>query len=342
MLNLALRFTSCDSPRTRNLPHPLYICSVKAIELDYPNPIAVNARYLSRNDVRRLAIAAGYSATRSPEWFFLHNESTVKAIAAATRSQSGDHVLHVGAGLGALTLGLLDRDLYVAAVDSEPGLTQLLPSTVVAFAGEGRRRRMAVLFDDAMTLNKTKFSALPSILVVTTCDQKAVDTLLHLLGEFPSIKTALAVVPMNKVHKSLGLALGESPGANGHKLRFFGEVDRVGTIRRTDFWPPPQIDFGLVRVSRHKQSAWPDAPDIRAEVFAMIDLAFHNRRLSMRTAIKSWAGSGEEAARRLLAASIAPSQRPSELTVADFVRLQQRVKTIRRTRRDPSVNACED
>jgi 16S rRNA (adenine1518-N6/adenine1519-N6)-dimethyltransferase len=59
-------------------------------------------------------------------------------------------------------------------------------------------------------------------------------------------------------------------------------------------------------------------------VFSLIDTAFGQRRKTSRNAFIEWAGSGNESASRLLAASIDPARRGETLTVDEFVRLYQR------------------
>jgi len=59
-------------------------------------------------------------------------------------------------------------------------------------------------------------------------------------------------------------------------------------------------------------------------VFNLIDIAFAQRRKTSRNAFVEWAGSGNESASRLLAASIDPARRGETLTVDEFVRLYQR------------------
>jgi 16S rRNA (adenine1518-N6/adenine1519-N6)-dimethyltransferase len=58
----------------------------------------------------------------------------------------------------------------------------------------------------------------------------------------------------------------------------------------------------------------------------LVDIAFGQRRKTARNAFAQWAGSGNESARRLLAASIDPARRGETLSIADFVRLLQRSK----------------
>ena len=84
--------------------------------------------------------------------------------------------------------------------------------------------------------------------------------------------------------------------------------------RATIIWPPVST----------QASPWPTDPEFRQQVFGLIDLAFAQRRNTSRNAFAEWAGTGNESARRLLAASIDPSRRGETLRVADFVRLLQR------------------
>jgi 16S rRNA (adenine1518-N6/adenine1519-N6)-dimethyltransferase len=92
----------------------------------------------------------------------------------------------------------------------------------------------------------------------------------------------------------------------------------------TVFWPVPRVYSGLVRIDRHKNPPWPTDETFRRGVFELIDIAFAQRRKTVRNAFAAWAGSGNESARRLLSASIDPARRGETLTIADFVRLLQR------------------
>ena len=117
---------------------------------------------------------------------------------------------------------------------------------------------------------------------------------------------------------------GKDYGVPSVKVRFFGNVRRYGMVSPTVFWPIPRVYSGLVRIDRHETTPWPTDTDFRNRVFELIDVAFAQRRKTSRNAFAEWAGSGNESARRLLAASIDPSRRGETLSVADFVRLLQR------------------
>jgi 16S rRNA (adenine1518-N6/adenine1519-N6)-dimethyltransferase len=107
-------------------------------------------------------------------------------------------------------------------------------------------------------------------------------------------------------------------------VRFYGQVRRHGTVSPTVFWPIPRVYSGLVRIDRHASPAWPTDEAFRQNVFKLVDIAFAQRRKTSRNAFVEWAGSGNESASRLLAASIDPARRGETLTIDEFVRLYQR------------------
>ena len=97
-----------------------------------------------------------------------------------------------------------------------------------------------------------------------------------------------------------------------------------GTVSPTVFWPVPRVHSGLVRIDRYDTSPWQTDEAFRRQVFQLIDIAFAQRRKTSRNAFLEWAGSGNESANRLLAASIDPARRGETLSIEDFIRLLRR------------------
>ncbi|MDT5013527.1 MAG: rRNA (adenine1518-N6/adenine1519-N6)-dimethyltransferase [Mycobacterium sp.] len=238
----------------------------------------------------------------------------------------GDHVLEVGPGLGSLTLGLLDKGAVVTAVEVDPVLAGRLPQTIAEHSNsEGQR--LTVLNHDILTLRRSDIDAPsgpPTALVANLPYNIAVPALLHVLSEFPSIGVVTVMVQAEVAERLAAEPGGKEYGVPSVKVRFFGDVRRFGTVPPTVFWPAPRVHSGLVRIVRHKTAPWPTDEAFRQRVFGLVDIAFGQRRKTARNAFAQWAGSGNESARRLLAASIDPARRGETLTVADFVRLLER------------------
>jgi 16S rRNA (adenine1518-N6/adenine1519-N6)-dimethyltransferase len=254
---------------------------------------------------------------------FVHDANTVRRIVSASTINRHDHVLEVGPGLGSLTLALLDRGARVTAVEIDPLLARQLPITVAQHS-HSEITRLTVLHRDILELSSSELEEPPTALVANLPYNIAVPALLHLLAEFPSIRTVLVMVQAEVAERLAAEPGGKDYGVPSAKVRFYGTVRRYGMVSPTVFWPIPRVYSGLVRIDRYETSPWPTDPEFRNRVFELIDIAFAQRRKTSRNAFSEWAGSGNESANRLLAASIDPARRGETLSIEDFVRLLRR------------------
>ncbi len=184
--------------------------------------------------------------------------------------------------------------------------------------------RLTVCNRDVLSLRRGDLATDPTALVANLPYNVAVPALLHLLAEFPSIRTVTVMVQAEVAERLAAEPGGKDYGVPSVKLRFFGRVQRCGMVSPTVFWPIPRVFSGLVRVDRYETSPWPTDEAFRRQVFELVDIAFAQRRKTARNAFVEWAGSGNESANRLLAASIDPARRGETLSIDDFVRLLQR------------------
>lgn len=278
----------------------------------------------SRTQLRHKAIAAGLRPDGSLGQFFIHDTTAARRIARALGPHRHDGVLHAGPGLGALTVELLRKGTRVTAVEVDSLLARQLAVTVAEHT-RGASARLTVLNRDVTTLRGPELLDEPTALVLSLPHQLTVEAMLHLLAEFPSIVSALALLETNVADRLTGRPVELAHQAAAVKAAFFGTLRDRGVISPAAFWPTPRHPYRLIQLQRHPASGhWSSDPSRRAHVFELVDIAYANPRRSARTAFSEWAGSGAQAARLLLAASIDPSRRANELQIADFVRLDQR------------------
>lgn len=280
-------------------------------------------RLLSRTEIRNLAKELDFRPRKALGQNFVHDANTLRRIVSASGVNKTDHVLEVGPGLGSLTLALLDRGATVTAVEIDPVLANRLPKTVAEHS-HSEIHRLTVLNRDILTLRRADVEQPPTAVVANLPYNIAVPALLHLLAEFPSIRTVMVMVQAEVAERLAAEPGGKEYGVPSVKARFFGNVRRYGSVSPTVFWPIPRVYSGLVRIDRHETAPWPMDDNFREQVFGLIDTAFAQRRKTVRNAFLEWAGSGNTSAELLLAASIDPARRGETLTVADFVRLLQR------------------
>ena len=291
---------------------------------------ALTIRLLGRTEIRRLANELDFRPRKSLGQNFVHDANTVRRIVLASGISRSDLVLEVGPGLGSLTLALLDRGATVIAVEIDPVLADRLPQTVAEHSNS-EIQRLTVLNRDVLSVRRDELAPgltpgpiAPTAVVANLPYNIAVPALLHLLAEFPSIQTLTVMVQAEVAERLAAEPGGKEYGVPSVKMRFYGRVRRCGVVPPTVFWPIPRVYSGLVRIDRYPTAPWPTDEVFRQQVFQLVDIAFAQRRKTSRNAFLEWAGSGNESANRLLAASIDPSRRGETLSVEDFVRLLRR------------------
>ena len=267
--------------------------------------------------IRDLAELLGLRPTKALGQNFVVDAGTVRRIVRLARVAPDEQVVEVGPGLGSLTLGLLEAGARVVAVEIDPALAAQLPVTVRAVAPEWADR-LTVITADALSLAEVPGS--PTALVANLPYNVAVPVLLRMLGRVRSLDRALVMVQAEVADR-----LAEPPGSRTYgvpsaKAAWYADVRRAGSVSRSVFWPVPRVDSALVLLSRRDPP--PTSAD-RAQVFAVVDAAFAQRRKTLRAALTVLAGAPSAAEEALRAAGIDPSDRGERLTVAQFARIAE-------------------
>lgn len=264
--------------------------------------------------IRALAQQLELRPTKTLGQNFLHDANTIRRIVRTAELRPDDVVLEVGPGLGSLTLGLLPAAAHVTAVEIDPRLAGLLPQTV-AERVPGLADRLTVLEADALRITEVPGPP-PTALVANLPYNVAVPVLLHLLELQPTLRSALILVQAEVADRLAAPPGSGTYGVPSVKAAWYGSVRRAGAVGRKVFWPEPNVDSGLVALTRR-----PPPPGDRAATFAVVDAAFAMRRKGLRAALARWAGSPAAAEARLRAVGIDPSTRGEQLSVLDFARL---------------------
>ena len=273
-------------------------------------------RLLGPAEIRALAAAGGIRPTKTLGQNFLHDANTIRRIVRIADLGPSDVALEVGPGLGSLTFGLLEVVARVTAVEIDAALADLLTRTA---AERGVSDRLSVVVADAMSVTELPGTT-PTALVANLPYNVAVPVLLHLLDAVPSLRTALVLVQA-EVAQRLAAAPGSRVyGVPSVKAAWYADVREAGGVPRGVFWPQPNVDSGLVRLVRRPPPELPPGLT-RADVFAVIDAAFSQRRKMLRSVLAGWAGSPAGARAALVAAAIDPTARGETLGIEEFVRI---------------------
>jgi 16S rRNA (adenine1518-N6/adenine1519-N6)-dimethyltransferase len=280
-------------------------------------------RLLGAGDVRGIAGRLEVRPTKKLGQNFVVEQGSVRQIAALAAVRPGDVILEVGPGLGSLTLALLEAavgagDARLVAVEIDPVLAAELPKTIADRAPEFAGL-VDVVAADALAVGEAEVGR-PTALAANLPYNVAVPVLLNLLAALPSLERGIVMVQAEVADRMCAGPGGRVYGAPSAKLAWYAAARAAGTVPRSVFWPVPNVDSKLVAFARHDP---PSTTASRAEVFAVVDAAFGQRRKTLRAALGGWAGSPAEAERLLRAAGVDPGARGESLPIADFARIAQ-------------------
>lgn len=276
----------------------------------------MSSALLGLGEIRALAADLGLRPRKALGQNFVHDANTIRRIVRTADLQPGETVLEIGPGLGSLTLGLLDAGHVVTAMEIDPVLAGALPATVSA---RFPAASLSVVPADALRITDLPGQP-PTALVANLPYNVAVPVVLHLLEVVPTLSSALVLVQAEVADRLAAAPGSRVYGIPSVKTAWYAAASRAGAIARTVFWPAPNVDSGLVRLVRRRA---PATSATRAQVFAVIDAAFAQRRKMLRSALAGWAGSAAAAEQALRAAGIDPAARGETLDVVAFARLAE-------------------
>lgn len=266
---------------------------------------------LGASEIRELAAKLDLKPSKSLGQNFVHDANVCRKIVRTAGVTSSDIALEIGPGLGSLTLAMLEEAQSVIAVEIDARLANQLPITAASHTD--RAHLLTVINEDALTL-KT-LPADPTVLVANLPYNVSVPVFLHLLEILPSLRSGVIMVQAEVADRLAAKPNSKEYGIPSVKAAWWADVTGAGSVSRNIFWPQPNVDSKLVAFTRR---ATPGDEELRKKVFAIIDLAFAQRRKMLRSALSSMYGGSAAAEALLTQAGIDPTLRGESLDIHSF------------------------
>lgn len=266
---------------------------------------------LGAAQIRELASALDLKPSKSLGQNFVHDGNVCRKIVRTAGLEASDIALEIGPGLGSLTLALLEVAQSVVAVEIDARLAKQLPITIARHCE--RAEALTVIQADALTLQNLPVA--PTVLVANLPYNVSVPVFLHLLEILPSLRSGVVMVQAEVADRLAAKPNSKEYGIPSVKAAWWADVTGAGSVSRNIFWPQPNVDSKLVSFTRRQT---PGDEELRKKVFAIIDLAFAQRRKMLRSALSSIYGGSAAAEAVLTSAGIDPTLRGEALDIASF------------------------
>ena len=237
---------------------------------------------------------------------FLHDPGVLQRIVAAIAPASGDAIVEIGPGEGALTRPLLERIGHLTAIEIDRDLAARL-------AGEFSSQRLSVVTADVLDFD---FSALPPGLRIVGNLPYNISTpiLFHLARYAGRLRDLHFMLQREVVQRMVAKHSTPDYGRLSVMLQTRFRMQKLFNVAPGAFRPPPKVESAVVRlVPIAEQPDWN-----QAVLEKIVREAFSARRKTLRNALPLKPGDYEEL-------RIDPKLRPENLSPANYLRITRQV-----------------
>jgi 16S rRNA (adenine1518-N6/adenine1519-N6)-dimethyltransferase len=238
---------------------------------------------------------------------FLHDRNVIRRIVDAVAPASGERVVEIGPGRGALTWDLLERVQTLDVVEIDRDLAQALGAD--ARAGKGLR----IHVQDALKMDFLRLrDAGPPLRIVGNLPYNISTPLLfRLLEQRAAIGDMHFMLQKEVVERMTAQPSTKEYGRLTVMLAAVAEVEKLFDVGPGAFQPKPKVWSAIVKVTPAQQPRF--ALGLDGTLRTLVTAAFSARRKTLRNGLKTLLSAEE-----IEACGIDPQRRPETLTPEQF------------------------
>ena len=239
---------------------------------------------------------------------FLTDRAIIDGIVDAIAPETGDAMVEIGPGLGAMTLPLLARLQPLTVIELDRDLAARLR----------KRGDIEVIESDVLKVDFAELSRAKGqkLRVVGNLPYNiSTPILFHLLGFVDHVVDQHFMLQKEVVDRMAGSPGGKDYGRLSVMLQWRYAVESVFDVPPESFDPPPRVDSAIVRMQ-----PFAEPPKLDAKLLEeMVQVAFSQRRKLLRHSLGRWLEA------RAFAGHFDLQRRAEEVPVAEFVALAQQL-----------------
>ncbi len=270
---------------------------------------------------------------------FLIDENYKNKIIEAADIKPSDVVVEIGPGLGVLTASLLERAGVVIAIEYDRGLFAILEELL------GNHSRFILLNQDFL---ETDLNALLDDYLKEEYHYKVVANLPYYITTPIIFKLLEAGIHWDSmiflVQKEVADRICAGPGGKDYgaltvMLNFYGKAEKIASVPKTVFYPMPQVDSMIIRISTQPSHISPvsafNDPYSRSQIYpylrSVVQAAFGQRRKTILNALSPLEdsfGGKKELALVLHRLGIDPERRGEMLSLNEFLLIAAELRQV--------------
>lgn len=269
----------------------------------------------NKEALARLAKKAGVRPSRSTGQNFLIDGDVADALVDAARLTSGEHVLEIGPGFGAVTQVLLERGAQVTAVELDRTLAATLPGRF------SRELPLTVVCGDILKIHLDPIVKDGAYLLVSSLPFNITSIVLRRFLEDGPRPTAITLIIQEEVAQRIVAAPGEM-SVLSVAVQYLGTPSYIRSVPRTSFWPEPDVDAAIVYIPVRPL---PDNVG-RKNFFRLVKIGFSARRKMLHNNLTNGFHVPPEKIKEILRKTgLSETVRAQELSVDQWLKLAEKM-----------------
>jgi 16S rRNA (adenine1518-N6/adenine1519-N6)-dimethyltransferase len=248
---------------------------------------------------------------------FLHDQNLSRWIVQEAGISSGDFVVEIGPGLGAITEPALAAGARVLAIEKDARLVDFLRRFLP-------NERLEVQHGDALEFDRrTLFPGGPATLLGNLPYYAATQMLLHFLQTPTPITQSLLML-----QREVAARLSASPRTKDYGILTLivqaqYRVEYLRTIPANVFLPAPEVESALVRLLPRAPG---ELPEFDLEILSLlVRRGFSQRRKQVAKLLKEFVPNWPEAAAKI---AVSPQARAEEISLEQWIALANFIRPL--------------
>lgn len=239
---------------------------------------------------------------------FLTDPSILKAMIETAAVSSGDTVLEIGPGLGALTRALAEKAESVVAVEKDRDLFDILSAEL------GQTRNLTLINQDILEVAPETILARPYKLV-SNLPYSITSPVIRMFLEATTRPLLMALMVQKEVAKRI-CAKPPAMTLLAASVQYYASARVVRTVKKTAFWPIPNVDSAILLITPFPEAP---APQETEDFFRVARAGFLHPRKQIQNNIAEGLCLSKAVAESLLFnAGVKPTRRAATLEIPEW------------------------
>jgi 16S rRNA (adenine1518-N6/adenine1519-N6)-dimethyltransferase len=240
-------------------------------------------------EIKELLAMAGHEPKKALGQNFLIDHNLIRKLVDASGVQSGDLVLEIGPGTGALTVELLERGCTVIACELDRDFVRVLNETLA----EQYPEHLILIEADCLANKRALHTEVieqiadrPFKLVANLPYHAATPVMLALMSGHPNCDGMYTTIQHEVVERFAASPGSKTYGSISIIAQCLGEVSTIAKLGPGCFWPQPGVGSAMMRWERDQAMAASEDQAWWGEMADMVQNLFQRRRKKLSGSVK--------------------------------------------------------